>query len=88
MACTPGDHLLVVDDGRTLGYSVYGDPDGRPVVNCHGGLVTGRDVAPADDDARRLGLCVVSPDRPGVDRTDRLPGRGIDDLADADHAGT
>lgn len=74
---TPGDHLLVVDDGRTVGYSVYGDPAGRPVVNCHGGLVSGHDVAPADAAARELGICIVSPDRPGVARTDRLPGRGM-----------
>lgn len=77
MACTPGDHLLVVDDGRTVGYSVYGDPDGRPVVNCHGGLVSGHDVAPADAVARELGICVISSDRPGVARTDPLPGRGM-----------
>jgi hypothetical protein len=35
---TCGDHTLTVADGRTLGYSIYGDPAGRPVVNCHGGL--------------------------------------------------
>jgi pimeloyl-ACP methyl ester carboxylesterase len=71
-----GDHVLTLPDGRRLGYTIYGDEGGTPVVNCHGGLVSGHDVGPADVDARALGLCVVSPDRPGVGRTDRLPGYG------------
>jgi pimeloyl-ACP methyl ester carboxylesterase len=77
MARDLGDHLLERPGGRTIGYTLYGDPDGRPVLNCHGGLVSGHDVAPADDDARQLGLCVVSPDRPGIGRTDRLDGHGL-----------
>jgi pimeloyl-ACP methyl ester carboxylesterase len=36
--------------------------------------MSGHDVAPADGDARALALCIISPDRPGVGRTDRLPG--------------
>ncbi|MHB1519005.1 MAG: alpha/beta fold hydrolase [Acidimicrobiales bacterium] len=79
-----GDHLLAVEGGRTVGYCIYGDPSGEPILNCHGGLVSGHDVAPADADARRLGLCVISPDRPGVARTDRLPGRGMIPWVDAD----
>ena len=72
-----GDHTLTLPDGRTLGYAVYGDPAGPPVLNCHGGLVSGHDVSPADEIARALGLCVISPDRPGIHRTDRLPGHGL-----------
>ena len=74
---SPGDHSLLLPSGRAVGYAVYGDPDGAVVVNCHGGLVSGHDVAPADEVARRLGLCVVSPDRPGINRTDRLRGHGV-----------
>jgi pimeloyl-ACP methyl ester carboxylesterase len=36
--------------------------------------MSGHDIAPADADARALALCIISPDRPGVGRTDRLPG--------------
>ncbi len=72
-----GDHTLTLPDGRTLGYAVYGDPAGPPILNCHGGLVSGHDVSPADEIARDLGLCVISPDRPGINRTDRLPGHGV-----------
>jgi pimeloyl-ACP methyl ester carboxylesterase len=77
MARTLGDHALVLPSGRTVGYTIYGDPDGMAVLNCHGGLVSGHDVEPVDRDARAIGLCVVSPDRPGVGRTDRLPGHGM-----------
>ena len=84
MARTLGDHELALADGRRIGYTLYGDERGIPVVNCHGGLVSGHDVSPSDDDARALGLCVISPDRPGVARTDRLPGHGLLRWVDAD----
>ena len=77
MRWTCGDHTLTLPDSRTLGYATYGDPAGLPVVNCHGGLVSGHDVSPADEAARSLGLCVISPDRPGINRTDRLSGHGL-----------
>lgn len=77
MGATPGGHTLTLPDGRTLGYSIFGDPAGLPVVNCHGGLVSGRDISPADPIARSMGLCVISPDRPGVHCTDRLTGHGV-----------
>ncbi len=63
-------------DGRRLGYAAFGDPDGEVIVNCHGGLVSRNDVQPNDDDARELGVCVISPDRPGVGLSDRKPGHG------------
>jgi pimeloyl-ACP methyl ester carboxylesterase len=74
---TCGDHTLTVADGRTVGYAIFGDPAGQPVVNCHGGLVSGHDVSPAHELARVLELCVISPDRPGINRTDRLSGHGL-----------
>lgn len=77
MRATPGDHSLDLPDGRTVGFTIYGDPAGSPVLNCHGGLVSGHDVGPADELARSMGICVISPDRPGINRTDRLPGHGL-----------
>ena len=77
MHLTPGDHAIELRDGRTLGFTIYGDPSGSPVINCHGGLLSGHDVSPADELARSLGVCLVSPDRPGIHRTSRLAGHGV-----------
>ena len=66
---------IPLEDGRTLGYREYGDPNGSPVLNCHGGLLCGLDVAPFDDPARELGLRIISPDRPGLCRSSGAPGR-------------
>ena len=60
-----GDHELTLRSGRRVGFTLYGDAHGIPVVNCHGGLLSGHDVGPADGDARSLGLCVISPTGPG-----------------------
>jgi len=74
---TPGDHAMGLRGGRTLGFTIYGGPSGSPVINCHGGLLSGHDVSPADDLASSLGLCIISPDRPGINRTSRLSNQGL-----------
>ncbi len=73
----PQDHLVTLRDGRTLGYLDIGDPDGRPIVSCHGGLSSRLDVAPAAATATELGVRIISPDRPGVGLSDRQVGRTI-----------
>jgi pimeloyl-ACP methyl ester carboxylesterase len=73
--------VLDLGDGRVLGYRSYGAPDGRVVVSCHGGLVSGLDVAPFDPVARDLGVRVVSPDRPGLGESTPAPGRTTGDWA-------
>ncbi len=72
---------IELDDGRALAYREYGDPEGLAVVNCHGGLVCGLDVAPFDESARTLGLRLVSPDRPGLGESGAAPGRTTVDWA-------
>ena len=62
-------------DGRALAFQEFGDPAGFPVLNRHGGLMCRLDVEPAAATAAELGLRIVSPDRPGVGRSDRRPGR-------------
>jgi pimeloyl-ACP methyl ester carboxylesterase len=76
-----GDAVVTLADGRRLGYAVFGDPGGRPVLSCHGGLVGRLDASSADEAARELGVCVISPDRPGVGLSDRSPGRSTIDWA-------
>jgi pimeloyl-ACP methyl ester carboxylesterase len=69
------DRTIVLADGRILGYAVFGDPDGFPILNCHGGLMCRFDVEPAAGAARELGVCIVSPDRPGIATSDQRPDR-------------
>ena len=80
----PNDAVIDLGRRRRIGYATFGDPDGRPVVNCHGGLLSRNDCAPMDAVARELGLRLISPDRPGIGLTDRLPGHDIVDWARSD----
>jgi pimeloyl-ACP methyl ester carboxylesterase len=64
-----------------LGFVEYGDPAGFAVLNCHGGLACRLDVAAADGVAREAAIRLISPDRPGVGRSDPQPGRTVLDWA-------
>jgi pimeloyl-ACP methyl ester carboxylesterase len=75
------DHVARLRDGRSIGYAQYGDPNGFPIVNAHGGLACRLDVAAAAPVAREAGVRLISPDRPGVGLSDPLPGRTILDWA-------
>ncbi len=77
-----GDHTLQLRDGRTLAYTVYGDPAGFPILNCHGGLLCRIDVEPNADEFQKLGAMVVSPDRPGVGGSTRKPDHSTADWVD------
>jgi pimeloyl-ACP methyl ester carboxylesterase len=76
------DHVIRLRDGRSLGFAEYGRSDGVVVVSAHGGLVGRLDVASASRFAERAGVRLISPDRPGIGLSDRLPGRTILDWTD------
>ncbi|AGB23371.1 putative hydrolase or acyltransferase of alpha/beta superfamily [Mycobacterium sp. JS623] len=75
------DRIVRLMDGRSVSYAQYGNPGGFPIVNAHGGLACRLDVAAADAAAAAAGVRLISPDRPGVGRSDPHPGRTIDDWA-------
>jgi pimeloyl-ACP methyl ester carboxylesterase len=75
------DRIVRLLDGRSVSYAQYGQPDGFPIVNAHGGLACRLDVAAADAVATAAGIRLISPDRPGVGRSDPQPGRTVDDWA-------
>jgi pimeloyl-ACP methyl ester carboxylesterase len=58
--------VLSLADGRGLAYAEYGDPAGRPVLYCHGGLASRLDVAPLSAAFADQGVRLISPDRPGI----------------------
>lgn len=76
------DEHLQLPDGRQLGYAEYGDPDGAPVVFFHGWPSSRYQAAYLDPKARKRGLRILAPDRPGVGLSDRQPGRGFSNWPD------
>jgi pimeloyl-ACP methyl ester carboxylesterase len=67
--------------GRRLAWDEYGDPDGAPVLYFHGVPSTALDIGMFDGPrlAAELGIRLLSVDRPGCGRSDRLPGRRLVD---------
>ncbi|WPL16274.1 Non-heme chloroperoxidase [Thiorhodovibrio winogradskyi] len=66
-------------DGRRIAWHEFGQPDGRPVVYCHGFPSSGREAALLHQPALALGLRLIAPDRPGYGGSDDLPGRELRD---------
>jgi pimeloyl-ACP methyl ester carboxylesterase len=84
--------LLQLADGRHLAWAEYGDPQGRPVLYCHGYPGSRLEAQLAAAAAQRLGVRLIAPDRPGLGASDPLPGRRLVDWPDdiaalADHLG-
>jgi pimeloyl-ACP methyl ester carboxylesterase len=66
---------LLLRDGRTLGYAEQGDPAGAPVLLFHGLPGSRLSRHPDGSIAARLGLRVISIDRPGIGLSTPKPGR-------------
>jgi pimeloyl-ACP methyl ester carboxylesterase len=60
---------LHLPDGRKVGLAEYGAEDGRPVLALHGAPACRLMFAIADEEARRAGLRLIAPDRPGYGLT-------------------
>ena len=73
---------VVLRDGRRLGYSAAGPPNGRPVLYMHGAI--GSPVRCSDQLAETisgLGIRYLMPERPGFGQSSDLPGRTVADWA-------
>ena len=80
-----GDPLRTVetDDGHTVAFAVWGDPNGFPVMSIHGTPGCRLNRWPHDELYEELGVCVVTHDRAGYGRTTRRHGRRVvDAIAD------
>jgi pimeloyl-ACP methyl ester carboxylesterase len=64
-------------DGRRLRYEVTGAPDGAPVFLLHGTPGSRIGPKPRASVLYRLGVRLISYDRPGYGGSDRLPGRTV-----------
>jgi pimeloyl-ACP methyl ester carboxylesterase len=83
---------MTLADGRQLAYDTYGDPDGTPVVFCHGFSDSRLIRNPDDALTASLGVWVVAADQPGVGGSSPQRGRTMADWGPdmgqlADHLG-
>ncbi len=62
------DLHIELADGTSIGYAEVGNPDGPPVVYLHGnpGSRLEADLSPIRQAAKRLGIRLLAPDRPGM----------------------
>jgi pimeloyl-ACP methyl ester carboxylesterase len=68
-------------DGRRLSTQVYGDPEGKPVFLLHGTPGSRLGPHPRPAVLHRLGVRLISFDRPGYGESDRMEGRRVADVA-------
>ena len=79
-------HRLRLPNGRWLGYAEFGTPDGRPVIYMHGLPASRLEGGIAAKAARKLGIRIISPDRPGIGLSDVQSGRTLSSWAeDVEH---
>lgn len=63
---TSGQQSVVsLPDGRQLGYTVFGDPNGLPVLCLHGTPGSTRRLAFLDGPASARGIALIAPERAG-----------------------
>jgi len=55
-----------LNDGAVVAFQEYGDPNGTPVIFCHGWPSSCTMAQLTDEPARALGVRIISPDRPGI----------------------
>lgn len=92
MTMREGDLLFHLQDGRALGYRIFGDPGGWPLLFLHGTPGSRLKFSIGDEAGRRLGLAIIAPDRWGYGLTDapavaRLSTYADDMAALMDHLG-
>jgi pimeloyl-ACP methyl ester carboxylesterase len=66
--------IITLTDGRTLAYAEWGDPLGKPVFFFHG-TPGSRFFRPPDEITKKVGVRLITTDRPGYGLSDFQPGR-------------
>ena len=69
-------------DGRQLAYDISGDPAGRPVFLLHGTPGSRSGPRPRHSVLYRMGIRLISYNRPGYGTSSRRPGRRVADAAE------
>jgi pimeloyl-ACP methyl ester carboxylesterase len=76
------DHTLKLRNGLVLGYAEYGDPQGTVMFYHHGWPSARVQGVLIDDIAKRHGLRIIAPDRPGIGLSEFQPKRTLLDWPD------
>jgi len=76
------DQRTTLPDGRQLGWRVWGDPDGKPLLRLQGTPGSRLSIPPLHTEWHDQRLRVIMADRPGFGLSTRLPGRRVIDVAD------
>jgi pimeloyl-ACP methyl ester carboxylesterase len=63
--------------GRRVAYAEYGDPEGAPVVFCHGWMASRLTRHPDDGLTASLGVRLITIDRAGIGRSDPDPEKSL-----------
>jgi pimeloyl-ACP methyl ester carboxylesterase len=71
--------MLRLEDGRLLTFAEYGAPEGEPVLAFHGTPGSRLQLTALDGPARRTGVRLLVPDRPGYGASDPDPHRSLAD---------
>jgi pimeloyl-ACP methyl ester carboxylesterase len=58
--------LISLENGGRVAIEEYGDPNGVPVIFCHGWPSSRTMAQLTDEAAREVGVRIISPDRPGI----------------------
>ncbi len=73
----PPHTVVRLTDGRELSWAEYGYPHGEPLFFHHGIPSSRLTAAVLDEGARRAGIRLIAPERPGFGFSDGQPGRAI-----------
>ncbi|MEZ5017386.1 MAG: alpha/beta hydrolase [Flavipsychrobacter sp.] len=69
------NNTIKLSDGRILGYAEYGASNGIPILYFHGGQESRLSSIFMDSVAKKLGIRIIAPDRPGVGLSTYQPER-------------
>ena len=75
------DQTATLSDGRKIGFAEYGDSSGTPAFFFHGAPGSRYDGLGYDAPARKLGVRIICPDRPGHGLSSPFPGRTLSSYA-------
>jgi len=74
-------HFVILPEGRRLAYRTYGDVQDKPALYLHETLGCSQLPPETDDLARRAGLHIIAPERPGFGFSDVDPDFSFDSVS-------